>query len=63
MESIETEIVVNPNAPSANRYMKVVLLGLRVNEIALATLLKLCVGPTKPGPSIETIAGDVPAGN
>ena len=63
MESIETVIVVNPKTPSAKRYTKVILLGLRVNEIALATLLKICEGPTKPGPSIATIAGDVPAGN
>ena len=63
MESIATVIVEIPTVPSAKTYTKLTLFGLRVNEITFPILLKLCVALTKPGPSIETIAGDVPAGN
>ena len=39
------------------------LFAFRVNEITFPALLMLGVVATKPGPVIETMAGDVPAGN
>ena len=38
------------------------LFALRTNEITLPMPVKLCAGPTIPGPVIEITAGDVPAG-
>ena len=63
MESIATVIVEVPTVPSAKTYTNPMLFAFRVNETTFPALLMLGVVATKPGPVIETMAGDVPAGN